>query len=712
MKTTETTTGAVIERRTVQPTRTVPLVGRRTVRVPRAYRVYRVGLGSNPVGEDVTAKAGEEMESDEPISFWLVNRGPFGLFLPLDEVIRDGAGHAWNLHLDVDVTVRDPARLLVEEVLVLVSEYRPLTPEGLGRWLQERLPTWMKHRLDGESDVALRQRHGRPIEAWQAELTDLLAPCGLAAMLKARPEWTSPSAEAAEMRRKSEEARVAAEKSAAELARVEEEKRRNEARQKAIHEHLLKAQQEKHAARAARAEEEARKQMQRSMAEAEALKARELNARFAAERDEAEHRLKLADYERLIRQKELEQAELAADIQMVSVRKEQKAEAEERMRAAEQAVAGIREDLGEVAAEVARLVACAAGLGAGSEELGRTVQSLSVLVQQGDHRMIERFNQLDGQMQVLVQQMDQSLDGGIEERRMMITRLESFFTELGQLDGRIERHLRPVLGELQKLERNVEAQFSQVGQLITESFAQIGQRLGQSEEENQRQTAILQELVDLLRAFKLEPKAAMEELDGKAILRKHLVKPSGVPGFRFDKQNLTQRDVGVLTRDFVGHKKGAVPSAPQKTGVNVDCVREGDAVDLKVQSPIDGYLTLINFGTSGSYWLISPHVYAGVQRPIMANRTYAIPGPELLPWDRLRADGYGSVGAGKPYGEEGFVAFITPEPLLRPDDPRLNADELFAKIPERVLAELNAAFERLPNERKAVGTLRYVVVPA
>lgn len=710
MSTTEKAAGAVIERRTIHPTRPFPYVGQKKITVPQADVVHRVAGGTPRVGEDVTPDAGRTVPSEIPVSFWLVNRGPFRLFLPLEDVIRDNAGHGWNLHLDAELMVRDPSRLLTEDFLVHVEEHRPLTPEGLGHWLQDRLPTAMKRRLEGESDVELRARHGRPIEAWQAELADLLVPWGLAAVLRSRPGWTSPSHEAAEKRRKAEEARLRAEASAAEAGRVAEEQRRNAAAQRAIEEKLLAAKQERDEARKARAEEEAAKQTQRLAAEASSLKARERAARLVAERDEAEHRLRLADYERLIRQKELEKAELEQDIQSVSLRQQQKAEAEERMQAAERALAGIHASIGEVAAEVAKLVAHAAAVGAGAEELGRAVRAIQVFVQQGDQRMTERFNQLDAQLQGLFVEMRDSLDGGIAERRAIIGRLDEFFTELGRLDSRIREQVEPVLVEVRGVAQNLEAQFGVIGELIRGAMARVTDQTNKTHGEILSQGAVLREILSILSKMQVEPTAVIEAVDGRSILQKYVKGPPQVARTTFRKENLVQRDVGAVTRDYGGRKKGK--PGPQSTGVQMNCVCLGDPVDLELQSPVRGYLTLINIGTSGRHWLISPHRYAGEAVPLEAGRTYRIPGPELFPMHRLLADGYDSVGAEGDVGEEGFVAFITPMPLLAHDDQRLLCrNELFWEVPEALLVQVDKDFSALPVAGKAVGTLRYLVIP-
>jgi hypothetical protein len=314
-------------------------------------------------------------------------------------------------------------------------------------------------------------------------------------------------------------------------------------------------------------------------------------------------------------------------------------------------------------------------------------------------------------MQVLFQRMDRSIDGGLDERRAMVGRLEEFFTELGRMDERIQRHLQPVLGEVQNLGQNLEAQFAEVGDLIGESFEHLGGKVDLTHKEVCEQRAKLQEIVDLLRALKLEPRAATEVLDGRAILRKYMTKPTGISGFLLRKSNLTQRDVGGLTRDFSGKRKGQPVKGPRITGVNKDCVRVGDPVDLSIQSPIRGYLTLVNIGTSGRYWLLSPHRYSGHAVRLEPGWTYEIPGKDLLPRERLWDDGFESVGADAHLGEEGFVAFVTPKPLLNHDDARLLPEDLFWEVPDSLLAELDAAFAAIPDDQKAVGTLRYQIVP-
>lgn len=534
----------------------------------------------------------------------------------------------------------------------------------------------------------------------------------LGAVLKNRPEWTSPSKEAADHRRKAEEARVAAERAAAEARQVEAERRQNEAARRAIREKLEAAQKQMDEARVARMQEEAAKQTQRLRAEADALQARERNARLVAEREEAQHRLQLADYERMIRQKELEQAELAHDTKLIEVRKQQKAEAEARMKAAEDQVAVVREQIGSVAAGVAELLGRAAAHGAGAEELSRTVRSLGALVQQGDLRMTERFNHLDSQLQGWFQSMERSLDGGIDERRAVLRLLGEFFTEFGRLDARIREELQPALATLRNIEQTVEARFDEVRDRIVEGQQLMQSGFGRTIEELRQGFARIdanQAKQEALFGQRLMAESAA--VGGKAILYKYL-EPSPQSGaVRFQKSNIQKRDVGALTRDFGGKKIGQSAAPPRQTGVQMDCVRLGDPVDLQIVSPIGGHLTLVNVGTTRRNWLISPHRYMGGLHPLVPGKAYEIPGPELFSREKLWQDGYDSVGAEGAEGEEGFVAWVTPKPLIDHRDPRLIPHDLFWEVPDSLLKELDAAYAALPEGQKAVGTLRYLIIP-
>lgn len=706
-------TGAVLERRSVEPTRQLSLVGRRGVEIPRGWRVLRVMPDMTEAGEDVTLKGGTSEAASGPAQFWVVSPGPFRLFLPLESILTDAEGNAWDLHLNLDVVVSDVRRFLDPSLLVEVTPYRPLTPEGLGVWLQERLSTGLHRRLDGESLATLQARHARSMEAWQEDLGDLVQGWGLRVVLGSRPVWTSPTAEARERERELEAARVKAEAAAAEERRAEDARRRNAALQEALREKMRAAANDAAAARDQVARQKALQEEQRAIAEAEALQAQQLNSRFGRELAEAEHRVKLAAQETRVLQQELAQAQLASDAERIRARREEATAAEARLKQAEEQAAAVAAQVGTVAGTVAELLARAVGLGAGIEVLQGSVNSMSVLFQQSDARVVARFDQLEAQLQELGRQMTAEAGPALDERKAVLASLEGFFSEYGGLGAGLQQQVQKGLDELQAMRANINDRFTTLQTVLEQGQKVLVDHLDGHfdtfKQGQQELMTLIRTILDQVQAFGLNPVGLEALVEDGNPLRPYLRQPAGRGGCRLHKSNLERRDLGVLTRDYKPKRAGAA-TPPPVTGLGLDCVEIDAPVDLEIHSTLRGHLTLINLGTSGTSYLISPHRYVAVPRPLEPERSYRIPGPELLPQGRLEQEGFESVGAGAPCGEECFVAFVTPEPLLRWNDPRLVPDVLFPVVPPALLAEVERRFRAVPEGMKAVGTLKYLVV--
>jgi len=81
----------------------------------------------------------------------------------------------------------------------------------------------------------------------------------------------------------------------------------------------------------------------------------------------------------------------------------------------------------------------------------------------------------------------------------------------------------------------------------------------------------------------------------------------------------------------------------------------GDQIKLTIKSPIDGYLTLFNIGTSGRIWQIIPNKeIAPEECKVEAGKTYTIPGNIKV----FKASNIEWREAGPP-GIEKFIAIVT-----------------------------------------------------
>ena len=95
-----------------------------------------------------------------------------------------------------------------------------------------------------------------------------------------------------------------------------------------------------------------------------------------------------------------------------------------------------------------------------------------------------------------------------------------------------------------------------------------------------------------------------------------------------------------------------------------------------------GYVTLLNIGTSGKIWLHGPNAYVGIEASrVEAGRRYAVPGPELLPYERLAQQGLGYVEIGPPGWEE-LIVIVTDQPII-------SAQDVFSSTVNNPFAELS-----------------------
>lgn len=88
-----------------------------------------------------------------------------------------------------------------------------------------------------------------------------------------------------------------------------------------------------------------------------------------------------------------------------------------------------------------------------------------------------------------------------------------------------------------------------------------------------------------------------------------------------------------------------------------------ERVDFEFLSPRSGYVTIINPGTSGAFFLHAPNGYR-TSPYIEAGKLYHVPGPEILPEEELRRNGLAYYEGGPP-GWEYLVVIVSDEPLVQ-----------------------------------------------
>jgi len=154
-------------------------------------------------------------------------------------------------------------------------------------------------------------------------------------------------------------------------------------------------------------------------------------------------------------------------------------------------------------------------------------------------------------------------------------------------------------------------------------------------------------------------------------------------------------------------------TVPHHPDFPVLAVHIGSHIGLRLCPPHDGCLTLINPGTSGRFFLLTPNDNATVLRVKggrVVDSTMMIPGTPQIQHG--------------PPGEEYVVAFVTPEPLFTAEElardqkgglSRTCPDLAECLAPQRHIApgriiDLEKALERLEPGSWSMGFLRYLVV--
>jgi len=97
--------------------------------------------------------------------------------------------------------------------------------------------------------------------------------------------------------------------------------------------------------------------------------------------------------------------------------------------------------------------------------------------------------------------------------------------------------------------------------------------------------------------------------------------------------------------------------------VKLNILRLHDSVRFSLESPCDGHLTVLNLGTSGDVLQHVPNAFCPVDKAeVKKGRLYEVPGPGLLPQEKLDEHGLSYVEIGPP-GWERIVAIVTKDPL-------------------------------------------------
>jgi hypothetical protein len=148
---------------------------------------------------------------------------------------------------------------------------------------------------------------------------------------------------------------------------------------------------------------------------------------------------------------------------------------------------------------------------------------------------------------------------------------------------------------------------------------------------------------------------------------------------------------------------GAKDSPTLKLWTDKSSYRVGDAITVHFQTSQDGYLTLVNVGSSGKITILFPNRFSGGQE-VKAGKVYRIPAPE---------DSYELALAGPP-GTELIYALRTAKPMKFSESDFSRTSEIFRSVTDGAgtfTRDINVVVKRTPREEQAKALLEVQVAP-
>ena len=146
--------------------------------------------------------------------------------------------------------------------------------------------------------------------------------------------------------------------------------------------------------------------------------------------------------------------------------------------------------------------------------------------------------------------------------------------------------------------------------------------------------------------------------------------------------------------------------------MKLDTLRIEESLEVTFCSPISGYATVINLGTSGRFWLQVPNAYVTPDRALVkAWERTSLPGP-LLPAERLARNGLDYYEGG-PTGWEEVIILVTRQPMnrfLSSTFPLSLEKSPFVEITPGTMKQLMKELSQMPEEDWTAGTLGFSVI--
>ena len=123
----------------------------------------------------------------------------------------------------------------------------------------------------------------------------------------------------------------------------------------------------------------------------------------------------------------------------------------------------------------------------------------------------------------------------------------------------------------------------------------------------------------------------------------------------------------------------------------------------------DGYVMMLNIGTSGSIFLHVPNAYITAQKAQVYDGRYTIPGKKLLPYQQLQKNGHEYLEGG-PAGLE-HIAIIISDEILVPSSivERSTCEIPFVKLTSEDIQTIFQKFSNIDSSSWSVGILSFLV---
>ncbi len=193
--------------------------------------------------------------------------------------------------------------------------------------------------------------------------------------------------------------------------------------------------------------------------------------------------------------------------------------------------------------------------------------------------------------------------------------------------------------------------------------------------------------------------------------------------FKIDPATLSALGFDVNRQLFIEHIRKIMTTSNKKIHirklletrdigtVKINALTFPSTLYFRLTSERAGYITIINFGTSGANYLHVPNAYIGQEQAIIeSNREYSIPGSELLPPKKLDECRLSYIEAGPP-GWEHIAVMVSKYPLI---DGKLlekaTSSSPFINLSHDDMSGIFETIKLFSNSEISAGILSFLVV--